>query len=487
MKDDAMLLQEFVGDRSEAAFAELVSRHINLVYSAALRMVHEPAVAEDVVQSVFVELARKAPSIRDGNALPGWLYRVAQNQAANHLRAEVTRRRYEAEAMTQAQLEKAWDRISVGLEEAMASLSPAEQNLLVMRFFQDLSWRDVGAAVELSEDTVQRRVGRALEKLRSFFAREGVVLPAAVIGLTITANAVHAAPASLVTSVTSASLAGAAGMAAYGGLTFTKTLLMKKIAYTLIAVTIAVGAAVPIVVARTEKKEAEALEASLRDGKILHYTFDKDEGGGQVTDVSGTGNHGQATGANWTASGHRGGAYQFAPPNQYIRVPNNASLNPTNITLAAWFMTTINDDTWRRLFDKSYRGGYALSIGGGWTPGSTWQGKAVIEIAMDHNKNKGITSSDGIVTDGHWHHVAVTYNGQEQVLYLDGVKQKRVAQWGGNIPSNDRDLTLGMNLFDPDPRYNEVGSSFNGMIDDPMIWNRALSEKEIVHLFESQQ
>ena len=211
--NNAELLREFVKNHSDAAFAGLVEKHVNLVYSAALRMVRDAALAEDVTQSVFIQLARKAPTLREGNALSGWLYRVTHCQAANAVRSEQTRRRLETEATMQTELEDnaSWKHIESDLDEAMIALNAEEQNLVVMRFFQNQNWRDISTAVALSEDTVQRRVGRALEKLRSFFAQRGVAVSCAVIGVALSANAVQAAPAGLVSGVTAASLAKAAG------------------------------------------------------------------------------------------------------------------------------------------------------------------------------------------------------------------------------------------------------------------------------------
>ena len=90
------------------------------------------------------------------------------------------------------------------------------------------------------------------------------------------------------------------------------------------------------------------------------------------------------------------------------------------------------------------------------------------------------------MTDGQWHHLVTTYDGAAECLYVDEVRQRWVARWGGSVPANTYDLTIGINLVDPNPKYGEVGSSFDGLIDEPMIWNRALSEKEIEFLYQSQ-
>jgi hypothetical protein len=245
---------------------------------------------------------------------------------------------------------------------------------------------------------------------------------------------------------------------------------------------------IPIVMAHANgPSDAPVTEASLQSGLVLHYTFDNAPVAGKIADASGAGNDGSVTGAQWKLDPQRGGVMQFSPPEQYIRVPNNDSLNPSNITLAAWIKTSNQGDTWRRVFDKSFTNGFALSIGGGHGAGNTLQGKAVVEIGMAINNKKGFLPSARTVTDGEWHHLVVTYNGTEQILYVDGVRQQRVARWQGRVPANSYDLTIGMNLVDPNSEYNEVGASFDGLIDEPMIFNRALSTNEISFLFDSQR
>jgi DNA-directed RNA polymerase specialized sigma24 family protein len=77
MKDDLELLREYAEHQSEPAFATLVSRHINLVYSAAMRQVGDAHLAEEITQATFILLARKSASLGSKIILPGWLYRTA--------------------------------------------------------------------------------------------------------------------------------------------------------------------------------------------------------------------------------------------------------------------------------------------------------------------------------------------------------------------------------------------------------------------------
>ena len=236
----------------------------------------------------------------------------------------------------------------------------------------------------------------------------------------------------------------------------------------------------------TPDNQATQSSADVNSGLVLHYDFDTEPVGGKVLDKSGKGNDGQAVGVQWVADGHQGGSVLFGPTDGYIRVPNNDSLNPSNITLAAWIKTSDQGDTWRRVFDKSFTNGYALSIGGGHTPGNRSKGRSVIEVGAKDSHNKGGESSDVFVTDGQWHHLAVTYNGEELHLYVDGWPQQHVARWEGRVPANSFDLTLGMNLVNPNPKFNEVGASLDGLMDDAMIFNRALSDDEVQALFKSQ-
>lgn len=489
LMEDRELLQEYVERHSENAFEELVRRHVDLVYATAFRQLGESQAAEDVAQSVFILLARKAKFIREGNALPGWLYRAACLTAASTRRTERRRYQRETEAMNQidAPTEPGpkWEDIAPLLDEAMQRLNQTEQNAIVLRYFQDRNWQEVSAALQLKEDAAQKRVSRALEKLRAHLIRRGVAASTTVIASLMAAHAVQAAPAGLVSTFTAASLAGATAGAPGLISTLIETILMKKTTCMLLGAALVAAVTIPLVVSKAGPPGAAAAvsPASLRQGLVLHFAFDEAEPGDKVTDGSGAGNDGRVVGAKWTAGGKQGGAFQFASPNQYIQVPNQASLNPAQITLAAWIKTSRNDDTWRRIFDKSYTHGYALSVGGGHTPGSLFKGRAVMELGWDLKTD---TWSDQPVTDGQWHHVATTYNGTEEFIYVDGVRQQQVARWPGKVTTNAFDLTIGINRVNPNPQYDEVGASFEGLIDEPMIWNRALSETEVAFLFNSQ-
>jgi len=218
-RPDAELLEDFTRNRSEAAFAAIVGRYVGLVHSVALRHTAVPEQTQDITQAVFIILARKAGSLGRKTVLSGWLYHTARLTAANYQRAESRRIRREQEAYMQSIMEAGatpvWDEVSPQLDEAMAKLGTADRDALVLRYFENQSLTQVGAALGIEERAAQKRVGRALEKLRKFFARRGVTLSAAVIAGVLSANAVQAAPAGL--AVTTAA-------AATGGLTISATI-----------------------------------------------------------------------------------------------------------------------------------------------------------------------------------------------------------------------------------------------------------------------
>src|SRR4029077_12938962 len=175
---DIELLREYALRQSEAAFAALVSRHIDLVYSAALRHVRNHHQAEEITQAVFVVLARKAQSLRPGTILPGWLFQTTRLTAANYLRTEIRRTRREQEAGMQSSpddnAQDPWQQVAPALNDVIADLGEKDRNAIVLRFLQGKDFKEVGAALGATEEAAQMRVGRALEKLRKLFAKRGV-------------------------------------------------------------------------------------------------------------------------------------------------------------------------------------------------------------------------------------------------------------------------------------------------------------------------
>jgi RNA polymerase sigma factor (sigma-70 family) len=206
--DDIALLKQFAENDSEPAFAGLVSRHVNLVYSTALRSAGNAHAAQEISQAVFIILARKAKSMGAKTVLSGWLYQTTRLTAANYLRAEIRRQNREQEAYMQSILNEpeseAWRQIAPVLDDAISKLGVRDRDAIVLRFFENKNLREVGAALGASEDAAKMRVNRALEKLRKFFTKRGATFSAAIIATAVSANSVHAAPAGLSVSTVAA-------------------------------------------------------------------------------------------------------------------------------------------------------------------------------------------------------------------------------------------------------------------------------------------
>lgn len=211
MIDDGTLLRQFVKDRSQTAFAELVRRYLNLVYSVAVRSLRGDAHrAHDVSQQVFAALARKAPALCHRSSVAGWLHRSAQLAAAEWVRSEVRRRnREEAGAVLHApETDAPWEELRPALDDVIEELKPDDREAILLRFFGQQSFAEIGALLQSSEDVAQKRVSRALTKLRSKLAIRGITSSTAALATMLEAHAVVTAPAALAPAIlTSASAA----------------------------------------------------------------------------------------------------------------------------------------------------------------------------------------------------------------------------------------------------------------------------------------
>ncbi|HEX3798076.1 MAG TPA: sigma-70 family RNA polymerase sigma factor [Verrucomicrobiae bacterium] len=235
---DGQLLRIYAEHNSESAFAELVQRQLDFVYSAALRMVCDPHLAEDVTQSVFVALANNAAGLTERTNLCGWLHQTAQNIAAQTVRTIERRRAREQKAATMNPLlssesDISWEQIAPHLDAAIGDLGKPDRDVLFLRYFKNYDLRTLGTAFGISDDAAQKRVSRAVERLRERLAKRGVAAGAGGLVIFISANAVQAAPAGLATTVTAAAIAGTA-ISTSTIIAATKAIAMTTIQKTLI-------------------------------------------------------------------------------------------------------------------------------------------------------------------------------------------------------------------------------------------------------------
>ena len=238
--NDLELLRQFTRDHAQDAFTELVKRHVNLVYSAALRQVRSPQLAEEVAQSVFADLARDAGKLKPGTILTAWLYQVARRTAIDAVRKESRcqlREQIAVEMNDMNATSAEWTHIEPLLDDAMDALDETDRSAILLRYFENKTLREVGVALGTSDDAAQKRVSRAVEQLREFFLKRKVTIGATGLAVLISANAVQAAPIGLAAAIL-------AGTAVHTStiIAATKTIAMTTLQKTVITAALAVVA-----------------------------------------------------------------------------------------------------------------------------------------------------------------------------------------------------------------------------------------------------
>lgn len=275
---DAQLLHRYLRENSEAAFADLVRRHFDLVYSAATRQVAGDAeLARDVAQTVFADLARKAKSLADRSSLTGWLYTSTHFAAAKMVRGEQRRRVREQKAVamqeTTSSTEPSWEQIRPTIDEAMHELTEQERDAVLLRFFEGCEFRVVGEALGVSEEAARKRVDRALEKLRAILVQHGLTSTSASLAVALSSNAVSVAPAGLAISIGGAALATVAAASPLPAIVNAMT--MSKSIVAGVSALVLAGVVTPVLLQqraiqrlRADNFRAQTELASLRETRV---------------------------------------------------------------------------------------------------------------------------------------------------------------------------------------------------------------------------
>jgi RNA polymerase sigma factor (sigma-70 family) len=273
MEDDTTLLRRFAEQRLEADFAALVERHLGLVYGAALRRTNGDAhTAEDVTQEVFAELARHAHKLSAHPVLSGWLYVAAKRAAAKALRGAERRRKRETEAWAMHHEQSGgtdginWVRLRAALDAAMDELPAVDRNAVLLRFFENRPFTEIGQTLRLSENTARMRVSRALERLELALERRGIRSTAGALGTFLSAEAGATVPAGLAQTVAGAALTATSAVGVGSLLVFmgsTKVVMGAAAVLVIGAIGTAVNEAGNLRAAQAELVQVQATEMRL--------------------------------------------------------------------------------------------------------------------------------------------------------------------------------------------------------------------------------
>jgi RNA polymerase sigma factor (sigma-70 family) len=213
---DSDLLRKFVAQRDQDAFRQIVDRHIDMVYSAAVRQSAGSNLADDVTQAVFIVLAKKAHRI-DGTTLAGWLVNAARLLAKQAMREEWRRKNREKQAaLMKEQTSKPadWDQVSPIVDEALSRLGKKDRTAVTLRYLEGRELSEVAATMGVSEGAAAKRLTRAMAKMRKAFSGKSVQMSSVMIGTMLLDHAKTTAPEGLAAKAVSAAALGKGAAAA---------------------------------------------------------------------------------------------------------------------------------------------------------------------------------------------------------------------------------------------------------------------------------
>ncbi len=268
---DAQLLEQFVSTGSHPAFGEIVSRHIGWIQAAARRRLHDPGLAEDATQAVFILLAQKAASLRRETVLSAWLFSTLRFTCLAIARSERRRkiREDEAAAMREAEqtTDQVWSELSGQLDEVVAKLSGSDRRAVLLRFYESKTYGEVASVLGISEEAARKRVERAVDKLQGMFQRRGVSFSSGAIGAAMLTHVAPGGAGVATTSVASAALSAASGSSAAvaktagGMIAFAQAKAAAIVVAASVAIVAAGGTAVVVATAKSVKPQAAVFAA----------------------------------------------------------------------------------------------------------------------------------------------------------------------------------------------------------------------------------
>ena len=245
---DQELLRDYARNGSEPAFTELVRRHVDLVYSAAARIARDSTLAQDITQNVFIALAKSAKNLARHPVLAGWLHQTTRNIGANTIRSAARRQAYEQEAATMNELlianDDSWEDLAPQLDEALVNLSEVDRDAILLRYFQRKTAHEMALTLGISDEAAQKRVNRAVERLRELLSSRSVNIGAAGLALMISANAVRSAPVAFAAGLTASVVTSTAALQSTAAVVTGKVFAFSALAKAILAVLLvaAVGA-----------------------------------------------------------------------------------------------------------------------------------------------------------------------------------------------------------------------------------------------------